>query len=220
MEWLKLDLRTLRSPEYIGSEPTARATWLNLLAYCADEENGGRIVGCEEWKDRMWQQLAGVTHEEVRESSELFTWDGSDLIIWNYPSNTENLVKTRREAGRRGGAQSSEEANAKQNSDLLQAKPDFASTEQSRAEESRPDKSRAEQRGASGCKFLRMDAVCEWIEAQNGSIPDKPRAISLAQELVDEMNAKKWRVQGQQVDNPMGLLVARLKRDKAYLPKE
>jgi hypothetical protein len=66
MIYLNLKTSTLRAPEYIGSEPTARATWLNLC-YCCEQENGGTIDGCAQWKDRQWQQTAGVTLAEVRE---------------------------------------------------------------------------------------------------------------------------------------------------------
>lgn len=214
MEWLKLDLRNLRSPAYIGSEPIARATWLNLMAYCAEQENGGRIVDCSEWKDRMWQQLVGVTLEEVRIDCPLYRWEDGDLIVAHYPTDTESMIKARREAGRKGGesfASSKTEANGKQTSD-------FASTEQSRAEQTREDQKRAEQRGAgsaSGCGNLRLEDAWAWIDSQNGKIPDKKRARNLAKELIEEMTVKGWRIDGQPVANPMGLLINRLRKDKA-----
>ena len=52
MNWLNINLATLRSPAYLGSTPVERATWLQLLAYCADQENGGCIAGAAAWKDR------------------------------------------------------------------------------------------------------------------------------------------------------------------------
>ena len=220
MEWLKLDLKTLRSPEYIGSEPPERATWLNLLAYCAEQENGGTIEECAEWKDRMWQQLTGVTLAEVNLKTQLYSWEGSSLQVWAYPKNAESLVKTRREAGRKGGAQSSENFALSK----TEAKTDFASTEQSRAEQSRADNIRAEQRGAkpgyASCKGLDWDSVLNWMDLQNGSIPDRHRAESLARELMQEMDGRKWRLEsGEPVGNPMGLLISRLKQDGAYKPK-
>ena len=103
MNWLNIEIRLMRSPEYIGSEPVERATWLNLLAYCAEQENGGRITGCAAWKDRQWQQTCGVTAEEVRIDSELWQWDGEDIVVWHYPGDKEAEVRAKREAGAKGG---------------------------------------------------------------------------------------------------------------------
>ena len=65
MNWININTDTLRSEEYLGAEPVERATWLNLLAWCCAQENGGEIENCREWKDRKWQQLCGVTKTEV-----------------------------------------------------------------------------------------------------------------------------------------------------------
>ena len=106
MIYLNLKTSTLRAPEYIGSEPTGRATWLNLLCYCCEQENGGRIEGCAGWKDRQWQQTCGVTLAEVREECQLWEWSGSDLAVAFYPADKQAEVQSKREAGRRGGKRS------------------------------------------------------------------------------------------------------------------
>lgn len=103
MNWLNIEIRLMRSPEYIGSEPIERATWLNLLAYCAEQENGGQIHGCASWKDRQWQQTCGVTAAEVRVDSALWHWEGDELIVWNYPIDKQAEVQAKREAGAKGG---------------------------------------------------------------------------------------------------------------------
>jgi hypothetical protein len=74
MKWLNFEVKTFRSTEFLGSEPTERATWIALLAYCADHENGGTIPSCRDWKDRRWQQLVGVTKAEVEAETELWQW--------------------------------------------------------------------------------------------------------------------------------------------------
>lgn len=106
MNWLNINVATLRSAEYIGSEPIARATWLNVTGWCCMQENGGRIANARGWKDRQWQQICGVTVEEVNASSPLLAWDGDDLIVWNYPVEKEHEVAAKREGGRRGGLRS------------------------------------------------------------------------------------------------------------------
>jgi hypothetical protein len=106
MIYLNLKTSTLRSPEYIGSEPTARATWLNLLCYCCEQENGGIIADCGTWKDRQWQQTCGVTLSEVKEGSALWKWSDDHLAVFFYPLDKQAEVQAKREAGRRGGQRS------------------------------------------------------------------------------------------------------------------
>ena len=108
MNWVNLEMRTLRSPEYIGSAPVERATWLNLLAYCCAQENGGRLVGAAAWKDRQWQQVCGVTGREVRKATRLIAIEGDDVLVFAYPTEKEDEVRARREAGREGGLRSGE----------------------------------------------------------------------------------------------------------------
>lgn len=103
MNWLNLEIKTLRAPEYVGAEPVQRATWLNLLAYCAEQENGGVLEKCDDWKDRRWMQTCGVMRSEVETDSDLWKWKGGNLIVWGYPKSKEKEVRAKREAGSRGG---------------------------------------------------------------------------------------------------------------------
>lgn len=107
MNWLNLKTTQLREPPFIGSEPVARATWLCVMAYCVELENGGRIQGARLWKDRQWQQTCGVMLSEVLSAALLLTWEGDDLIVWSYPYEKQVEVLSRRETaqqnGKRGG---------------------------------------------------------------------------------------------------------------------
>ena len=103
MNWLNLRTSVIRAPEYVGTEPIARATWFNVLVYSCEQENGGRIASAKAWKDRQWQQTCGVTLDEINASGPLLTWEGEDLVVWSYPSNKEAEVQARRQAGQRGG---------------------------------------------------------------------------------------------------------------------
>lgn len=130
MNWLNIETTKLDSEEFVGSEPVARATWLCLFRYCAGQENGGVIVGCRDWADRKWQQLARVTKEEVLADSALWTWFGNDLHLWAYPNEKEAEVQAKREAGAKGGrskteakAQASRSNGAKHNPSTTQAEP-------------------------------------------------------------------------------------------------
>lgn len=103
MNWINIEVKTLRSPEYIGSDPVERATWLNLMAYCCEQENGGKIKGCREWGDRRWMQTCGITKAEAELQAELWEWFEDDLVIWAYPISKEAEVKAKRIAGAKGG---------------------------------------------------------------------------------------------------------------------
>lgn len=133
VNWLNLPTSIIRRPEYVGSEPTSRATWLNVVTWCCEQENGGRIVGAKRWKDRQWQQTCGVMLSEIEDASLLLQWDGDDLVAWSYPAEKEAEVQARREAGRSGGKKSGEarlQANAKQNGSSASSTPSSsASTE-------------------------------------------------------------------------------------------
>lgn len=103
MNWINVHTSTLRAPEYIGSEPIARATWLNVLAYCCEQENNGRIEGGAHWKDRQWQQTCGVTLAEIHAAAPLLVIKGDNLIVWHYPSEKQAVVAAKRKHGQSGG---------------------------------------------------------------------------------------------------------------------
>lgn len=104
MNYLNIHTDLLRSESYLGADPVERATWLNLLAWCASQENGGIIPKASEWTDRKWQQLCGVTKEEATLVSDLYhiTEDG-DLVVNHYPKDKETEVKTKRETAKANG---------------------------------------------------------------------------------------------------------------------
>lgn len=107
MEYLNVPTALFSSPEFIGSEPVERATWIALLAWCCEQENEGRIVSCRSWKDRRWMQTCGVMASEIGEGCDLYGWDGDDLVVFGYPHNIQcrlnNKRDTARENGKKGG---------------------------------------------------------------------------------------------------------------------
>ncbi|MCC6414605.1 MAG: hypothetical protein IT582_01675 [Opitutaceae bacterium] len=82
---LKFPIRALRAPEYIGSDPIERATWLNLIAYCCEQENGGVIAGAALWKDRQWLFACGSTRRQIQRAGNLLRWDGNNLVVLLFP---------------------------------------------------------------------------------------------------------------------------------------
>ena len=108
MEYLNIPANAFRSPEFIGADPVQRGTWIALMGWCASQENGGRIPHCRGWKDRMWQQLVGVTAEEVMQDCDLWQWDGDDLVLTFYPVEQEQALRLKRDGNAVGGKTVSE----------------------------------------------------------------------------------------------------------------
>lgn len=140
MNWLNIEVATIRRPEYVGADPCHRATWWNLLAYCAEQENGGIIENCGEWKCRRWQQTCGVTKDEVQSECDL--WDANDgnVTVWGYPADKETEVKAKRKGGSNGGRKRAENAASKAEKSTLSSSASStpsssASTEEKRKEE-------------------------------------------------------------------------------------
>jgi hypothetical protein len=103
MNWININTATVRSPEFIGCDPTARATWLCLLAYCCEQENGGIISNCHEWGDRRWMQTCGVTRAEVEAAAPLVRLDGADVRVHAYPLDRQQEVVALRTMSKRAG---------------------------------------------------------------------------------------------------------------------
>lgn len=103
MEYINIPLYVIRSNEYIGADPTQRATWLSLIAWSCDQENMGRIAGARSWGDRRWMQSCGVMASEVAESCGLFRWDRDDLVISFYPADAQREIERKREIARANG---------------------------------------------------------------------------------------------------------------------
>ena len=101
MEWLNLHTSILDSPAVVGSDPIERGTWLMLLRFCIGQENFGKIAECRAWKNRKWQQLVRVTSKEVFTQSELWKWEGNDLIVTHYPHEKQLEIQQMRELGKR-----------------------------------------------------------------------------------------------------------------------
>ena len=123
VDWLNIHRSTLAAEQFLGCDPVQRATWLCLLAYCADQENGGRIEAADTWVDRKWQQVVRVTRDEVRDSCPLWSWDGACVVVWAYPAEKEAEVRRNRENGKAGGRPPKPSGNQVVSSGLTQTEP-------------------------------------------------------------------------------------------------
>lgn len=186
MNWLNIHTPALRSPDFIGSDPTARATWLYVTAYCCEQENGGRIVGARHWKDRQWQQTCGVTLAEVEASSPLISWDGEDIIVASYPEQKEKEVQSKRKAGKKGGKASGEARREAPREPLLEAVGEAQLEAVLRRSAER--KWKGKENGKEG---ERQDARTDSAEENNdpaGKAPTRPEWIA----MLDRYSVPAW----------------------------
>lgn len=112
MQWLNINIEFLRAPEFLGSLPVARATWLCVLGYCVMQENDGCIDDGEQWGDRMWQQACGVTLEEIHEATLLIRIENGNVYVCGYPHDKQAEVQAKRLGGKAGGIKSGEQRRA------------------------------------------------------------------------------------------------------------
>lgn len=103
MEFINIPTSLFSSPEYIGAEPVQRATWISLLAWCCEQENDGVIEDCRSWGMRRWMQTCGATDQEINVENELYHFDGDNLIVFGYPHEIQETLKTKRKTARENG---------------------------------------------------------------------------------------------------------------------
>lgn len=199
MEWLNIHLPVLRSPEYIGAEPASRAAWINVLAYCCQQENGGTITGAEAWADRQWQQCCGVTLEEVRWAAPLITFAGNDALVWNYPIDKEREVKAKREAGSRGGLAKAKHSQ-KQNPSTATSTPRSTTTSSAHTEGEGKEKGNRKEKG----KKKENEAVnlsCGTLEELVGYCRSKGLPESDGHYFFNKWEESGWENSGKPIKN-------------------
>lgn len=215
MEYLNVHVSIFHSPEYMGSEPVARATWWNLMGHCAEQENSGRIHGALKWNDRRWQQTCGITLREVKSCEELITWEGDDLVIKFYPTEKEAEVRRKREGGRAGGIRSGMQRSTPSSSASPEASSSASSTpspdQRSTPSTERKGKERKGKEGKGGneaeaspknpssasLSASRPESVAEaidYFEAQGSTAPEAEKFFDHFQSTASR--AGRWRTSG------------------------
>ncbi len=189
MNWLNIHVASLRSPEFIGSDPVARATWLYVTAYCCEQENGGRIVNARAWKDRQWQQTCGVTLAELEAASPLIKWDGNDVLVAAYPTEKEDEIKAKRKAGGEGGKKRAKNAKlAALGKKGNQSNPSTPrSTPSSRASTEGEGEGEGERKGKEG---EREDAHTDFDE--NNDPPGKSPSREQWVQMMNRFSVPEW----------------------------
>jgi hypothetical protein len=126
MNWLNLRTEIFRNPATSAVSNEELGVWLRVMAFCCEQENGGKISGAADWNTRQWMTSCGVTKEEVENCNALLTVKNKSIEVFMYPVDKEHEVKTKREAGKRGGE-------AKARNFYSTARPDATSSASSTA---------------------------------------------------------------------------------------
>lgn len=113
MEWLNIHTSTLDSEDYQDAPWEERCAWVELLRYCAGQENGGRIVGAKTWAESKVLRMLRVPADWLKKTARLFVFEGDDLLVKFYPIEQELAIRASRAGGRAGGLKRAENAKAK-----------------------------------------------------------------------------------------------------------
>ena len=103
MDYLNLYLPELESPDFLTATTEQLATWLYLVAYCARQENGGKITGCRKWEPQHWERIVRINANTVHDETALWSWADDSLCVRFYPLRQEDKCRANRESGKRGG---------------------------------------------------------------------------------------------------------------------
>lgn len=90
----------------MSAKDGAIETWLRVLAYCCEQENGGVISGSKSWVEKVWTCAAGVSKQQVIDAHPLITETDDGYRVVGYPQSKQAEVEAKREAGRKGGLRS------------------------------------------------------------------------------------------------------------------
>lgn len=97
---------TIRHPNWLRASDLALATWVKLACRCAEDENGGRLVGLLTWEERMLLTYANVTVLGVTATIEAglcrYDEDKTGVVVLGYDHEAETKLATARGNGRFG----------------------------------------------------------------------------------------------------------------------
>lgn len=101
MEYSKLQLSFVRSALWRDASRAAQGVWVNVVTYCADQENGGTIPHCSTWNDAKCLLTMGVSCAELNAlvESNLAEWRDGDLIVRGYDATGEKAFQRKSATG-------------------------------------------------------------------------------------------------------------------------
>ena len=121
MRFFPVECATVTGTDFSCATFEQQGQWLNLLTYCAGQENGGRIEGAAELPAVFFQRSLAMSKKEFESECPLWTWDGPDLVVKFYPLQNQEKCEALRESGRKGGKTRAAKAKAEKQEANAQA---------------------------------------------------------------------------------------------------
>ena len=121
MRYFPVECASVTGTDFSCATFEQQGQWLNLMTYCASQENGGRIEGAAELPAVFFQRSLAMRKEEFDAECPLWTWDGPDLVVKFYPLQNQEKCQTLRESGRKGGKTRAAKAKAEKQEANAQA---------------------------------------------------------------------------------------------------
>ena len=121
MRYFPVECASVTGTDFSCATFEQQGQWLNLMTYCASQENGGRIEGAAELPAVFFQRTLTMRKEEFESVCPLWTWDGQDLVVKFYPLQNQEKCETLRESGRKGGRNRAVKAKAEKQEANAQA---------------------------------------------------------------------------------------------------
>ncbi len=121
MRYFPVECASVTGPAFSCATFEQQGQWLNLLTYCAGQENGGRIEGAAELPAVFFQRSLAMSKKEFESECPLWTWDGPDLVVKFYPLQNQEKCEALRESGRKGGKTRAAKAKAEKQEANAQA---------------------------------------------------------------------------------------------------
>lgn len=99
MNHLYIQIKILSTEPFLHASAEQIGYWLQLYAYCATQENGGRIQNCRNWAPATWLRIMG---RDTPGECSLWVWHDDDLLLIGYDTANERLAQRKREGGKKG----------------------------------------------------------------------------------------------------------------------
>lgn len=96
MTYAHIQIAILSKEAFLHASREQLGTWLLLYAYCATQENSGRIRNCLNWAPATWY---AVTRSDRPGDSPIWVWHDNDLVLIGYDIENQKRSQKMRKGG-------------------------------------------------------------------------------------------------------------------------
>lgn len=99
MTYLHIHIPIITEEAFLHASREELGTWLLLQAYCATQENAGRIRNCRNWAPSSWY---AIIRSDRPAESPIWIWHDDDLVIVGYDLENQKRAQKMRKGGKLG----------------------------------------------------------------------------------------------------------------------